>query len=70
MNGPEEEPPIGLILCAGKKKERIELLEFDRSGIHVAEYLTVFPPKKSPRKLHKAIEHARQRFESDELGEK
>lgn len=23
---PGEEPPLGLILCAGKKKERIELL--------------------------------------------
>lgn len=68
---PEEEPPMGLILCAGKKNERIELLELDRSGIHVAEYLTVLPSKKVlQEKLHKAIEHARQRFESDELGEK
>jgi len=29
---PGEEPPLGLILCAGKKQERIELLELDRSG--------------------------------------
>lgn len=69
--GPEEEPPMGLILCAGKKNERIELLELDRSGIHVAEYLTALPSKKVlQEKLHKAIEHARQRFESDEIGEK
>lgn len=40
-----EESPMGLILCAGKKNERIELLELDRSGIHVAEYLTDFPSK-------------------------
>lgn len=60
---PGEEPPLGLILCAGKKKERIELLELDRSGIHVAEYLTVLPSKKVLReKLHKAIAHARQRI--------
>lgn len=61
---PGEEPPLGLILCAGKKKERIELLELDRAGIHVAEYLTVLPSKEVLReKLHKAIEHARQKFE-------
>ncbi|WP_228840585.1 PDDEXK nuclease domain-containing protein [Candidatus Protochlamydia phocaeensis] len=61
---PGEEPPLGLILCAGKKKERIELLELDRSGIHVAEYLTILPPKELlQEKLHKAIELARQRLE-------
>lgn len=61
---PGEEAPMGLILCAGKKQERIELLELDRSGIHVAEYLTALPPKKLLQaKLHKAIEHARKRLE-------
>ncbi len=60
-----EEPPMGLILCAGKKRERIELLELSRSGIHVAEYLTELPPKEVlQEKLHKAIEHARQRLEN------
>lgn len=63
---PGEESPIGLILCAGKKSERIELLELGRSGIHVAEYLTELPSKKVlQEKLHKAIEHARKRFETD-----
>ncbi len=58
-----EESPIGLILCAGKKQERIELLELDQSGIHVAEYLTVLPPKEVLReKLVKAITHARKRL--------
>ncbi|MBA3722644.1 MAG: DUF1016 domain-containing protein [Parachlamydiaceae bacterium] len=58
-----EESPIGLILCAGKKKEQIELLELDRSGIHVAEYLTALPSKKIlQEKLHLAIAHARQRI--------
>ena len=61
-----EEPPLGLILCAGKKQERIELLELDLSGIHVAEYLTELPPKKIlQEKLHKAIEHARKRLENE-----
>lgn len=64
---PQEEPPMGLILCAGKKNERIELLELDRSGIHVAEYLIALPSKKLlQEKLHKAIEHARQRFADNE----
>jgi len=59
-----EEPPMGLILCAGKKTERIELLELGRSGIHVAEYLTELLPKKVLQdKLHKAIKDARNRFE-------
>ena len=61
-----EEPPIGLILCAGKKSERVELLELDRSGIHVAEYLTAFPSKEVlQEKLHKAIQHAREQFQTD-----
>lgn len=59
----DEESPMGLILCAGKKQERIELLELGRSGIHVAEYLTVLPSKKVlQEKLHKAIKQARQRL--------
>lgn len=58
-----EESPMGLILCAGTKKEQIELLELSRSGIHVAEYLTALPSKKDlQEKLHKAIAHARQRL--------
>ncbi len=60
---PGEESPIGLILCAGKKQERIELLELGKAGIHVAEYLTAFPSKEVLReKLNKAIEHARKRL--------
>ena len=59
-----EKSPLGIILCTDKQKEQIELLELDQSGIHVAEYLTALPSKKMLRKkLHKAIEHARQRLE-------
>lgn len=51
-----EASPLGIILCAGKNTEQIELLELGRSGIHVAEYLTELPPKDVlKRKLHKAI---------------
>ena len=58
----QENPPLGIILCAGKKHEQIELLELDKSGIHVAEYLTVLPPREVLQaKLHQSIENARQR---------
>ena len=52
---PGEEPPLGLILCAGKSDEHVELLQLDRSGIRVAAYLTDLPPKKLlERKLHES----------------
>jgi hypothetical protein len=61
-----EESPIGIILCAGKNTEQIELLELGSAGIYVAEYLTVLPPPAVLRaKLHRAIETARMRIETD-----
>lgn len=61
---PDEQPPLGIILCAGKKQEQIELLELDKSGIHVAEYLTVLPPKELLQaKLQEAIASARRRLQ-------
>lgn len=60
-----ENPPLGIILCAGKNTEQIELLELDAAGIHVAEYLTVLPPPDVlQRKLHEAIETARARIKA------
>jgi predicted nuclease of restriction endonuclease-like (RecB) superfamily len=66
---PDEQPPIGIILCAGKKQEQIELLELDKSGIHVAEYLTVLPPKELLQaKLQAAISAARRRIPDSTKG--
>ena len=60
---PGEEPPIGLILCAGKEHEDIELLQLDKSGIRVAEYMTELPPRgELEKKLRQAISAARERF--------
>lgn len=62
----DENPPLGIILCTGKKQEQIELLELDKSGIHVAEYLTVLPPRETLQaRLHESIAKARQRLLSD-----
>jgi predicted nuclease of restriction endonuclease-like (RecB) superfamily len=61
---PGEETPIDLILCAGKKRETVELLELEQSGIRVAEYLTELPPREIlERELHKAIAQAKERIE-------
>jgi predicted nuclease of restriction endonuclease-like (RecB) superfamily len=60
---PEEESPIGLILCAGKKRETIELMELEEGTIRVASYWTkVLPRKLLQKKLHEAIQHARTRL--------
>jgi predicted nuclease of restriction endonuclease-like (RecB) superfamily len=59
----DEESPIGLILCAGKSTEQIELLELDKSGIRVADYMTELPPRELlEKKLHEAIVLARSRL--------
>lgn len=55
-----EEAPMAIILCADKKEETVEYLDLDRSGIHVARYLTLLPPKEElTRRLHDAVKHAR-----------
>jgi predicted nuclease of restriction endonuclease-like (RecB) superfamily len=58
-----ENLPIGLILCAGKNKEHIELLQLDKSNIRVADYLTQLPPKEVLQaKLHQSLEIARNKL--------
>ena len=58
-----EEKPIGLILCAGKRDETVELLDLEQSGIRVASYWTdVLPKKKLEQKLHEAVRLARARL--------
>lgn len=59
----DENPPLGIILCTGKKQEQIELLELDKGGIHVAEYLTILPPQETwQAKLHESIQRAKARL--------
>ena len=67
---PGEEPPLAIILCAGKKRETVEYLDLGRSGIHVAEYLTELPPREMLReRFHKALTIARARLELRDAGE-
>jgi len=54
---PGENPPLGLILCASRDREEVELLRLSQRGIRVAEYLTQLPARRLlERKLHQAIE--------------
>lgn len=58
-----ENAPIGLILCADKNDEHVELMHLEESNIRVAEYMTMLPDKKLlEQKLQKAIAYAREKI--------
>lgn len=58
-----ENNPIGLILCAGKNEEHVELMHLGDSNIRVADYLTKLPERKLiEQKLQQAIQRARNRL--------
>lgn len=60
----DENKPLGIILCTSKNEEQIELLELNHSDIHVAEYLTVLPPKEEfEQKLHKVVLNAKLKYQ-------
>ena len=42
---PGEETPIGLLLCTEGGDEQIELLQLDKTGIKVAQYMTELPSR-------------------------
>jgi predicted nuclease of restriction endonuclease-like (RecB) superfamily len=65
---PGEESPLGLILCAGKSEEHVELLQLYKSDIRVAAYLTELPPRRLlQKKLHEAMVLARERLQQKSL---
>ena len=67
---PDEATPLGMILCAGKNAEHVELLDLGKSGIHLASYLTKLLPKEQlERKLHEAVRLARQRLQASDSQE-
>ena len=58
---PGEETPLGLLLCTEGGSEQIELLQLDKTGIRVAQYLTELPSKEVLRRqLQKSIEAAKE----------
>ena len=57
-----EELPVGLILCADKSEEHVELLMLDEKRIKVAQYLTALPSKNILKeRLQQAIQIAQNR---------
>ena len=61
---------VGLVIwffvnrASSRTNEQIELLELDKSGIHVAEYLTSLPPRAVlGERLQQAAERARLQIE-------
>jgi len=60
---PDEEPPLGLILCSEANREDVELMELHKDGIAVLEYWTDLPPKAElESKLHQIVRDARERI--------
>ncbi len=58
-----EENPLGLILCAEKSAEHVELLQLENSGIRVAEYMTDLPTRAVlEARLHEAVRMAREQI--------
>jgi predicted nuclease of restriction endonuclease-like (RecB) superfamily len=58
-----EETPIGLILCAGQRRETVELLDLEKCGIRVSSHWTeVLPRERLQKKLHEAVRSARARL--------
>ena len=61
---PGEESPLGLLLCTEGSEEQIELLQLDKAGIKVAQYMTELPPRELlVEQIRKSLEQAK------ELGE-
>jgi len=61
-----EDTPLGLILCTEGRHEQIELLQLEKSGIKVAEYLTEMPDKQLlKQQLHKALIENKKKWEEN-----
>ena len=52
-------------MCADKNSEQIELVELDRSKIHVAQYLMVLSAReKLEAKLHSALMNTKKKYKN------
>lgn len=60
---PGEETPLGLLLCTEGSEEQIELLQLDKSGIKVAQYMTELPPRDIlVQQIQKSLEVAKAKW--------
>ncbi len=60
-----EESPLGLLLCTEGSEEQIELLQLDKAGIKVAQYMTELPPREVlARQIQKSLQAAKARFDN------
>lgn len=65
---PDENPPIGLLLCSEGNTEHIELLMLDEDNIRVGQYLTCLPNKQwFIDKLNRSILIAKEYNKSDSM---
>ena len=63
---PGEESPLGLLLCTEGGEEQIELLQLDKAGIKVAQYMTELPPREVLiRQIQKSLEAAKAHFDDN-----
>ena len=62
---PGEESPLGLLLCTEGSEEQIELLQLDKTGVRVAQYMTELPPRHVlMQQIQKSLEIAQAHFET------
>ena len=58
---PDEESPLGLLLCTEGGEEQIELLQLDKAGIKVAKYMTELPSREAlMRQIKRSLEVSRE----------
>ena len=58
---PGEETPLGLLLCTEGSEEQIALLQLDKAGIRVAQYMTELPPRELLlQQIKKSLELAKE----------
>ena len=63
---PGEKSPLGLLLCTEGSEEQIELLQLDKSGIKVAQYMTELPPRDVlVQQIQKSLEVAKAKWENE-----
>ena len=63
---PGEETPLGLLLCTEGSEEQIELLQLDKAGIKVANYLTELPSRHVlMQQIQKSLDAAKARIENN-----